>query len=78
MPRFYFHLFNDVTIVDQEGEEAASDDAAIEAATRMAREMAAESVRAGRLNLGHRIDVADASGGTIGTVYFRDAVDVRD
>ena len=77
MPRFYFHLFNDVTILDQEGEEAPSSDAALEAATRMAREMAAESVRAGRLHLGHRIDVADASGEAVGTVYFRDAVDIR-
>ena len=59
MPPFYFHLFNDFTNHDDEGTELPNAAVAMEAAARMAREMAAESVREGRLVLQHRIEVTD-------------------
>lgn len=43
----------------------------------MAREMAAESVRQGHLVLDHRIEVTNELGHTIGTVRFRDVIEVR-
>lgn len=77
MPHFYFHLFNDETILDQEGVDLPDKAVAIEKACKAAREMAAESVREGRLVLDHRIDVADDSGATVATIRFRDAVQVE-
>lgn len=77
MPRFYFHLFNDETIRDPEGTVCTNAAEALQAAARMARGMAAESVREGRLVLDHRIEVADGSGETIGVVHFRDVVQIQ-
>lgn len=78
MPRFYFHLFNDVTSMDKEGAELPDEAAASRQAIANAREMAAHSVREGHLVLSHRIDVADQSGDTIATFHFGDVVEVRD
>ena len=78
VPLFYFHLFNEVTCMDDEGLELADQPVAMQKATMLAREMAADSVRNGRLVLSHRIEVADESGATIGTVHFGDTVEVRD
>ena len=77
MPPFYFHLFNDFTNHDDEGTELPNAAVAMEATARMAREMAAESVREGRLVLQHRIEVTDERGATVGAVHFRDVVEVR-
>ena len=79
MPRYYFHLFNSETIRDGEGEEVPTADEALESAAKMARGMAAQSVRdEGHLTLHHRIEVADEAGQTIGTVRFGDVVQIRD
>ena len=77
MPRFYFHLFNDMVSMDEEGLEFADAPMAMQKAVSVAREMAADSVRSGHLVLSHRIDVADDSGAAVGTVRFGDVVDVR-
>lgn len=78
MPRFYFHLFNDITAIDEEGAELPSEARARQRAEVNAREMAAESVRRGHLVLSHRIDVGNELGHTIATVRFGDVVQVRD
>jgi hypothetical protein len=78
MARFYFHLFNDITSIDEEGADLPSETAAMQRAKATAREMAAESVREGHLILSHRIDVGDELGETIATVRFGDVVQVRD
>jgi len=79
MPRYYFHLFNSETVRDGEGEEVPSTAAALASAEKMARGMAAQSVRdEGRLTLHHRIDVADETGQTVGTVRFGDVVQIQD
>jgi hypothetical protein len=77
MPRFYFHLFNDVTAMDEEGSEFCDANAAIEAARADARYMAAQSVLEGHLILDHRIAVADEQGDTVTEVLFRDVVAVK-
>lgn len=78
MPRYYFHLFNDMQIPDAEGIELPNDSVALERAQSAAREMAAESVRQGRLVLNHRIEVTDESGKSVGVVHFGDAVLIKD
>ena len=76
MPRYYFHLFNDITSTDEEGTFLPNDASALQRAATVAREMAAESVRQGHLVLEHRIEVAKR-GETIGIVQFGDVVQIR-
>jgi hypothetical protein len=78
MPRFYFHLFNDITVRDSEGVELRDAAEALERAETAARGMAAESVREGRLILDHRIEVVDESGSSVGTVHFGDVVEIKE
>ena len=79
MPRFYFHLRNDLSVDDEEGTELPDLDAAHRRATDYAIDMAAASVRERcELNLRHRIEVGDESGGIVLTVTFGDAVTVQD
>jgi hypothetical protein len=77
MPRFYFHLFNDLTSIDEEGVDLANAAVALQRGAAIAREMAAESVREGHLILDHRIEVANEHGDAIGTIYFRDVVEIK-
>ena len=77
MPRFYFHLYDDLTSMDYEGEEHPNAAVAHQKAITTAREIAAEAVRTGHLVLDHRIDIADESGTVLETVHFRDVVEVE-
>jgi len=77
MPHFYFHVHNDVEAIDPEGRELPDLDAAREAATRDAREMAAEMVMQGRLHLGHCIEVTDGKGAPVMTVTFGDVIEIK-
>ena len=77
MQRYYFHLYNDVEIRDEKGLELPNQAVAFKRAADMAREMAAQSVREGRLVLDHRIVVCDETAAEVGTVYFRDVVEVH-
>lgn len=77
MPRYFFHLFNDETVLDREGSEVPDAATALQSAAHMARAMAAESVRNGRLVLNHRIEVTDDSESTVGVVHFRDVVRIE-
>ena len=74
MPRFFFHLHNDIEARDPEGRELPGIDAAREAATLDARELAAETVSEGRLNLSHFIEVTDQAGAVLFRVTFGDVV----
>ncbi len=77
MPRFYFHLHNDVDVSDEGGEDLPDLDAALAHALRMVRfEVSEGALRDGRIVLSHRIDIEDGDGAVMATVYFRDAVDV--
>ena len=75
MPRFYFHLHNDLTSTDEEGRELADRGAACRAAEQDAREMAARSVQChGHLNLAHYVEVTDERGESVVRVRFGEAV----
>lgn len=76
MPRFYFHLYNDLTSMDEEGLELPNVAVAHQRAITITREMAAEAVRNGVLVLDHRIEVADERGEIVAKVLFRDAVTI--
>jgi hypothetical protein len=79
MPRYFFHIYNDLVTHDQEGQELADADAAVREAHRGARSLAAEQVlRSARLVLHHFIEVEDSKGAVIAKVTFRDAVAVEE
>ena len=78
MPRFYFHLLNDIDAPDDEGKELPGLEAAREHARHYARMTIAETVKdEGRFNQDHRIDIEDEHGRVLDTVWFRDAVQVE-
>ncbi|HLL29771.1 MAG TPA: hypothetical protein VK403_02130 [Allosphingosinicella sp.] len=78
MPRYFFHLYNDVISMDEEGVELPDLEAARANGIREAREMMLETVAEGRINLSHRIDIADESGAVLASVAFGEAVAVED
>jgi hypothetical protein len=78
MPRFFFHLFNDVVTDDLEGQELADVEAAVREARHGARALAAEQVQQGRLVLHHHIMVEDSNGRTVAKVTFGDAIAIED
>ena len=76
MPRFYFHVYNDVIAHDDEGLELADVAAAREQAMESARELVCEGIHKGHLNLDHRIEVEDEDRKPVMTVTYRDAFTV--
>jgi hypothetical protein len=78
MPRYYFHIHNDVEAIDEEGVELLDLKAAQMIALHHARFTAAQSIKdTGRIALDHRIDIADEQGDILDTIYFRDAVAIK-
>jgi Domain of unknown function (DUF6894) len=77
MPRYFFHLYNDIITMDEEGRECPDLASAQENAVREAREMMLEPLLAGRIDLSHRIDIADESGAVVASVAFKDVVAVE-
>ena len=78
MPRYFFHLYDDLIVHDEEGVELPNPAAARLNALIEARELIAEQVRRGYFVLSHWIDVADEQGKLVLTVMFRDAVDIKE
>jgi hypothetical protein len=78
MPRYYFHLHNDLDVLDPEGCELASPEAAQLQAEHEAKVMASESVLTkGKLVLSHSIEVTDDTGASVAVVRFGDVVTVE-
>ena len=78
MPRFFFHLHNDMDCPDEEGLELPDLDTARRHATHSARVTAGETVKDhGHIIGDHRIDIEDEHGTVLDTVYFRDAVKIE-
>ncbi len=79
MPRFYFHLHNDVETPDHEGVELCDLDAAFVHAVRLVRFTFGEHAKdEGRVVLHHRIDIEDKDGAVLRSVRFGEAVTVED
>jgi hypothetical protein len=76
VPRYFFHLYNDLEVRDDEGRDLPDIDAACRAAEEDARHMAAESVRAGHLPLDHFVEVTDADGNPLFRVTFGQVVEI--
>jgi len=74
MPRFFFHLYDDTVVLDEEGKELPSLEAARREAARNARHMACAEVLDRHLGLNHRIEVTDINDAPVTTVLFKDVV----
>jgi hypothetical protein len=77
MPHYFFHLYNDIISMDDEGVELPDLEAAHANGIREAREMMLKTVVEGRINLTHRIDIADETGTVVDSVTFAEAVTVE-
>lgn len=73
MARYFFHIMNDIDVVDEEGQELPSLAAARHQALAYARDLASQSVKEGAVNLNHRIVVEDEDHEQLLAVTFREA-----
>jgi hypothetical protein len=79
VPRYYFHLINDIDVPDLEGVELPDIDAARAQAAEQARGMIGEMTKTeGRIVLHHRIDIEDEDGTVLESVTFGDVITVED
>ena len=76
MPLFRFHVKNDIDAPDEEGTELPNLANAHLKAIDYARDLASHSVRQGRLNLGHSIDIEDEAGKLLLSVRFDEAIEL--
>ena len=77
MPRYYFHLHNDVDAADLEGKELNDLEAARACAIGEVRAIAAETLKTtGRFVRDHRIDIEDGAGNVLDSVSFAEAVEI--
>lgn len=76
MPRFFFHVYDDVVVRDDEGLVLPDRDAARAAALSGARAMICDQVRSGRVYLAHRIEVEDETGAQVLVLPFGDAIEI--
>ena len=74
MARFYFHLHDDMEVLDEEGSELPDAAAAHAVGVGLARFEVSQHARKGRVVLSHCIAIKDECGRPIETIYFRDVV----
>lgn len=78
MPRYFFDLYNDMIVRDDEGRELPDLEAAKERALKEAPQMlAASATEQGKIDLRHYIKVRDESGAEVHCIDFEDAVSVQ-
>ena len=77
MPRYFFHVYDELVMRDDEGIELPDVEGARAAALAGARAMMCDEVRKGRLSLHHRIEVEDEQGKAILSLPFDDAVTIE-
>ena len=77
MPRFFFHVFDDIVSMDEQGQSVDNLEAAHAIALDSARELVCEQVKRGYLNLENYIVIADPSGQELARVDFRSALAVE-
>ncbi|NUT00997.1 MAG: hypothetical protein HOP96_08495 [Sphingomonas sp.] len=77
MPRYYFHLYNDVDVPDLEGDEHPDLESAKASAKRQARALIGDDARMnGRITLHHRIDIEDTDRKVVATVKYSDVLNI--
>jgi hypothetical protein len=75
VPTYYFDLYNDMDVIDDEGQDLPDLEAAKAHALAEARTMIEANVaETGRVDLTHRMEVRDESGETVHSLRFEDAV----
>jgi hypothetical protein len=77
MPRFFFHVFDDFVVRDDEGLELADAEAAHREALAGARAMICEQVSKGRITLSHHLDVEDEEGRRVLSLTFGEAIRIE-
>lgn len=77
MPRYRFHVRDDLHTDDAEGAELPDLESARETAMEAARELVCADIKNGWLNLDHSIEVTDDEGATLFTVTFREAFEIK-
>ena len=76
MPRFYFHIYDEVETLDLDGLELPGIEAAIAVAIHELRQLAAyELKREGKVDMAARIDITDDAGRIVERVHFDDVLD---
>ena len=79
MARFFFLLLDHSDVEDSpEAREFPDVSAAVAAATQELLDFLADQVRHGYLDTDLRIEISDAQGGSVATVGFNEAVELRD
>ncbi|MEA3388422.1 DUF6894 family protein [Sphingobium sp. CCH11-B1] len=77
MARYHINLFNDVDIMDEEGQEFVDLAAAHSEAMRSAREVIADHVMNGKpVDLRHRMEITDHAGKLLETIRFAQAISI--
>jgi hypothetical protein len=74
---YFFNLYDDMTVIDEEGVELPSLQAARDKAYDAARALACAELLEGHLNLNHRIEVAEEGGRVIVILHFRDTFSIQ-
>ena len=77
MARFFFHLYDDMVVLDPEGKELPTAEIAQQEARRAALHLACAEVLEGHLGLNHRIEVADTNDVPVAIVRFKDVVKIH-
>lgn len=77
MPRYFFDLYNELTVQDDEGQEFADLESAKSNALKQVRRLIGGLVvENGRIDLRHHLKVRDRRGTILHCVQFEDAVSV--
>lgn len=75
MPRYYFHVFNEMETRDDDGQEFSGPDAARKEARDAAADLIREEIRAGRpICPDHRIEIEDEQRQLIDVLRFGDLI----
>jgi hypothetical protein len=77
MARYYFHLYDDVVTIDDEGMDLPNIIAARDTAIAMIRGLICGDVQNGRLDLRHRLEVSGQDEERLLTVRYGEAVELR-
>ena len=78
MPRYFFHIHDDLDCPDLEGSELPDLDAARRCASKEANLLMCELLKQeSRIALNHYIDIEDGAGSVLETVSFRDVVKIE-
>jgi hypothetical protein len=78
MPRFFFHLYDDIDVLDEDGTQLPDVAAAVQCAATEARSLMCDTIKTeGPIVLDHRIEIEDEHGAVVATVPFRDALKIE-